>query len=74
MAPRKLLQPAQEAAAKSLDNAVYVDTRDCFRPRDQSPGVGDIEHFFSNTETYFLIGDAMGKAMETLLSDTSKRK
>jgi alpha-galactosidase len=71
---RRLLQPAQAAAAKGAANAAYVDTRDCFRPREQSPGVGDIEHFFSNAETYFLIGDAMGQAMKELRSDARKAK
>ncbi len=64
---RKLVQPAQKAAAESAGNAAYVNTRDYYRPPELSPGVGDIEHFYSNAETYFLIGDAIGKAMIELL-------
>jgi hypothetical protein len=35
-------------------------------PENESPGRGDIEHWYSNAESYFLIGDAMGKAMKQL--------
>jgi hypothetical protein len=66
------LQPAQAAAAQSMDNVQCVDTRDFYRPEAESPGVGDIEHWFSNPESYFLIGDAMGKAMKSMLSETEK--
>jgi hypothetical protein len=36
------------------------------------PGRGDIEHWFSNAESYFLIGDAMGKAVKQMLSGGKK--
>ena len=50
-----------------MDNVQCVDTRDFYRPAEESPG-GGIEHWFGNAESYFLIGDAMGKAMKQLLS------
>ena len=65
---QKMVQPAQAAAARSVDNVQCVDTRDFCRPQDESPGRGDIEYWYSNAESYFLIGDAMGKAMKQMLS------
>ena len=45
-----------------------VETRDFFRPAEVSPSRQGY-HWNSNAETYFLIGDAMGKAMIKLLGD-----
>ncbi|MGZ0172630.1 MAG: hypothetical protein ACKVHE_24085 [Planctomycetales bacterium] len=56
----------QAATAQSVDIVQCVDTRDFYRPENESPGRGDIEHWYSNAESYFLIGDAMGKAMKQL--------
>ena len=61
-----LVQPAQKAA-EELPHVTCVDTRPFYRAPEQSPGGGDIEHWFSNAESYFLIGDASGKAMLQLL-------
>ena len=69
---QKMVQPAQAAAAKSMDNVQCIDTRDFYRPPEESPGRGDIEHWFSNAESYFLIGDGMGKAMKQMLSTGTK--
>ncbi|MDP6044110.1 MAG: sialate O-acetylesterase, partial [Phycisphaerae bacterium] len=66
---QKMVQPAQTAAAKNAENVTCVDTRNFHRPEDKSPGRGDIEHWFSNAESYFLIGDAMGKAMKQMLGE-----
>ncbi|MEM7395112.1 MAG: sialate O-acetylesterase, partial [Verrucomicrobiota bacterium] len=62
------VQPAQLAAAEKLDHVVAIDTRPFFRPEEASPGRGDIEHWFSNAESYFLIGEAMAEAMKTLIT------
>ena len=43
-----------------------VETRDFFRPPENSPSRQGY-HWNSNPETYFLIGDAMAKAMLKLL-------
>ena len=69
---QKMVQPAQAAAAKTMDNVQCVETRDFYRPQDESPGRGDIEHWYSNAESYFLIGDGMGKAMKKMLSAVKK--
>ena len=57
---------AQAAAAKAVSMAVCVDTRDFFRPPDASPSSQGY-HWNRNAETYFLIGDAMGKTMLKLM-------
>jgi len=46
--------------------------RDFYGPQDESSGRGDIEHWYSNPESYFLIGDAMGKATKEMLSAGKK--
>jgi hypothetical protein len=69
---QNMVQPAQAAAARSVDNVQCVDTRDFYRPQGESPGRGDIEHWYSNAESYFLIGDAMGGAMKRILSEGEK--
>jgi len=46
-------------------NVACVDTRDFFRPPELSPS-GQGYHWNSNAETYFLIGDGMGRAMKEL--------
>jgi len=64
--PRALsLMKAQAAVAKYEEfrgNVAFVGTRDFYRPKDVSPS-GQGYHWNSNAETYYLIGDAMGKAM-----------
>jgi len=63
------IMKAQADAANHPDfkqTAACVETRDFFRPGDESPSRHGF-HWNSNAETYFLIGDAMGKAMVQLL-------
>ncbi len=45
----------------------FVPTEAFLRPKEQSPNTGHGHHWFGNAESYFLIGDAMGKAMCALL-------
>jgi alpha-galactosidase len=64
--PRALsLMRAQAAVAKHEEfkgNVSFVGTKDFYRPPEVSPS-GQSYHWNSNAETYFLIGDGMGKAM-----------
>lgn len=64
--PRALsLMRAQAAVAEHKEfkgNVVFVGTKDFFRPKEESPS-GQAYHWNNNAETYFLIGDAMAKAM-----------
>ncbi len=63
------IMKAQEAAANRPEfkgNVLYVETRDFFRPGSVSPRpIG--YHWCCNAETYYLIGEGMGKAMVELL-------
>lgn len=53
------------------DTAVCVETRDYYRPEEVSPS-RQRYHWNSNAETYFLIGDGMGRAMKKLLGKKQK--
>ena len=48
------------------DNVAFVGTKEFYRPKEQSPS-GQAYHWNSNAETYYLIGDSMGKAMLRLM-------
>ena len=70
---KDVVEPAQIAVAAKTENVTCVETRDFFRPREESP-TGAGYHWNSNAGTYFLIGDAMGKAMKNLVGETTKAK
>ena len=75
--PRALsLMKAQAAVAKQREfqgNVAFVGTKDFFRSKEESPS-GQAYHWNNNAETYFLIGDAMGKAMLELLGEQTEAK
>lgn len=75
--PRALsLMKAQAAVArheKFKGNVAFVGTRDFFRPKAESPS-GQAYHWNSNAETYYLIGEGMGKAMLDLEKAIHKGK
>ena len=58
---------AQAEGTKRIKNAVFVATHSFARPAELSPNVGHGHHWFGNAESYFLVGDALGKAMVKLL-------
>jgi hypothetical protein len=64
--PRALsLMKAQAAVAELPEfqgNVAFVGTKSFWRPQEQSP-TGQGYHWNTNAETYYLIGEAMGKAM-----------
>ena len=64
--PRALsLMAAQKAVAESpefRDTVAFVPTRSFWRDKSESPS-GQGYHWNTNAETYYLIGDGMGKAM-----------
>ena len=70
--PRALsLMKAQAAVAEREEfrgNVAFVGTKDFYRSREQSPS-GQAYHWNSNAETYYLIGEGMGKAMLRLMPD-----
>lgn len=71
------LRKAQAAAAARPEfkgNVLFVPTRDFVRPAKESPNPTHGHHEFGNAETYFLVGDALGKGMVKLLSPQPKGK
>ncbi len=70
--PRALSLMKAQAAVAEYDefegNVAFVGTKDFFRPREQSPS-GQAYHWNNNAETYYLIGEGMGKAMVGLLKE-----
>jgi len=61
---------AQAAAAEPAEfkgNVIFVKTAQFARPPSKSPCRGHLHHWFANAESYFLIGDALGKGMKKLL-------
>ena len=48
-------------------NVLFVPTRDFVRKAEDSPNTSHGHHEFGNAETYFLVGDALGKAMVRML-------
>lgn len=64
---------AQKQGTERLKNAIFVETTSFARPAKMSPNVGHGHHWFGNAESYFLVGDALGKAMMKLLNVSSVR-
>lgn len=65
------LRKAQAAVAKQTEfvgNVTFVETHDFVRPAKDSPNPSHGHHEFGNAETYFLVGDALGKGMLKLLN------
>ncbi len=60
------LRRAQAAAAQRPEfkgTVLFVETHDFVRAPEVSPNPGHGHHEFGNAETYFLVGDALGKGM-----------
>ena len=69
------IRKAQAAAAARGElggKVLFVKTAEFARPARQSPNVGHGHHWFGNAESYFLIGDALGKGMKKLLANAAK--
>jgi hypothetical protein len=63
------VRKAQAAAAATPEfkaNVLFVETHDFVRKSEDSPNPSHGHHEFGNAETYFLIGDALGKGMAQL--------
>ncbi len=61
-------QAAAAARPEFANNVRFVPTRDFVRQAEDSPNPSHGHHEFGNAETYFLVGDALGKAMLDLVS------
>lgn len=53
---------AQRKGTAAITNAVFVETSQFARPKELSPNTGHGHHWFGNAESYFLVGDALGRA------------
>ncbi|MCP4833523.1 MAG: hypothetical protein GY895_02050, partial [Phycisphaera sp.] len=53
--------------------AAFVRTRAFLRDPESSPNKGHGHHWFGNAESYFLVGDGLGKATIRLIDPTTKR-
>lgn len=65
------IRKAQAAAAQNTalkGNVAFVKTTAFARPADDSPNTSHGHHWYGNAESYFLIGDALGKGMLKLLN------
>ena len=60
---------AQKSGTAAIPGAVFVPTSQFARPAELSPNTGHGHHWFGNAESYFLVGDALGKAMVELVGD-----
>jgi len=58
---------AQKEGTARIPHARFVETSTFARPPEMSPNVGHGHHWFGNAESYFLIGDALGRAMLELV-------
>ncbi len=68
------LREAQAAATQRPQfkgNVLFVETHDFVRKPEDSPNPGHGHHEFGNAETYFLVGDALGKGMVRLMQPNS---
>ena len=69
------LRRAQAAAASRPEfkgNVIFVETHSFVRKSEDSPNPSHGHHEFGNAETYFLVGDALGKGMVKLLATTPR--
>ena len=70
------LRKAQAQAAGRPEfqgNVLFVSTRAFVRKPEVSPNPTHGHHEFGNGETYFLVGDALGRGMQQLLSPASTK-
>ena len=71
------LRKAQAAAAGRAEfkgTVLFVETHDFVRKPEDSPHPGHGHHEFGNAETYFLVGDALGKGMVKLLAPQKAKR
>ena len=69
------LRKAQANAASRPEfkgNVIFVETREFVRLPKDSPNPTHGHHEFGNAETYFLVGNALGKGMIKLLAPSAK--
>jgi len=63
------LRQAEKDAAGKISHSIFVSTTEFARLAKMSPNVGHGHHWFGNAESYFLIGNALGKGLIQLLEE-----
>ena len=66
----KMIRMAQRRACERKEwkgTVSFVKTTPFARPKEESPNIGHGHHWFGNAESYFLIGDALGREMVSQL-------
>ena len=63
-----------EVAQRKLKNVRYVKTAQFAQDANESPNTGHLHHWYGNAESYFMVGDSLGRAMVELLVVPKKRK
>jgi lysophospholipase L1-like esterase len=69
-----LRQQQLQVAKLDLPQVRFVETTQFARPANQSPHATHLHHWFGNAESYFLVGDALGRAMVDVLMPPERRK
>jgi hypothetical protein len=64
---------AQKKGAEQIDNAAFVITHNFWRDPQKSPNVNHGHHWCGNAESYFLIGDALGKRIIQVIEATGSK-
>ena len=62
-----LREQQRQVAELNLPHVQFVETTEFARPAEQSPHPTHLHHWFGNAESYFLVGDALGRAMVDLV-------
>ncbi|MFK7769478.1 MAG: sialate O-acetylesterase [Mariniblastus sp.] len=70
----KKFRAAQSKAGTYTRDVAFVPTAAFARPAKESPNQGHLHHWFGNAESYFLVGDALGKSMVSLINDKEKAR
>jgi hypothetical protein len=63
----QVFREAQKRGASKIGHSVFVATAEFARPKELSPNVGHGHHWCGNAESYFLVGDALGRAALQML-------
>jgi hypothetical protein len=65
---------AQKRGAARIEGAEFVETHGFARPKELSPNLGHGHHWFGNAESYFLVGDALGRGMLEKIGESAEEK
>jgi len=64
---------AQKKGAEQIEGSAFVITHNFWREPQQSPNVNHGHHWCGNAESYFLIGDALGKGIIKVIEEKDSK-